>query len=70
MPYNKLFINLPCLVFTEKYRTSPYGLGLYKKDIGLIFLTLILTPTLTLIIAQTLVSILELSRKLLLVHPF
>jgi hypothetical protein len=45
MPYNKLFINLACSAFTEKYRTevffeqtSPYGLGLYKKDLGLIFL--------------------------------
>ena len=27
MPYNKLFINLACLVFTEKYRTSVF---LYK----------------------------------------
>ena len=45
MPYNKLFINLACSVCTEKYRTSvffvqtsAYGLGLYKKDLGPIFL--------------------------------
>jgi hypothetical protein len=35
MPYNKLFINLACLVFTEKYRTSVF---FYKpRPTGLVY---------------------------------
>ena len=43
-PYNKPLINLDRLVITGKYQTSvfyvrisPYGLGSYCQDLGLIF---------------------------------
>ena len=46
MPYNKLFVNLACSVYMYReisdhslfVQTSPYGFGLYKKDLGPIFL--------------------------------
>jgi hypothetical protein len=45
MAYNKLFINLACLALYREIsdlglfvQTSPYGLGLYKENIGPILL--------------------------------